>query len=128
MNDHHHDHHELIDAVAGEYEELFGHSTQAMYIYFDDEHKVCNKKFATLLGYTSPEEWADVHENFPEVFVAKKSQETLVSAYQEAMEHGVGSTNSIVWKKKDGKDVSTTVILVPIVYDGHLFALHFVTK
>jgi len=89
--------------------------------------QVCNKKFAALLGYESEDEWAKIDKSFPDTFVAGVSQETLVSAFQDAMETNIGSTNKITWKKKDGSTVVADVILVPIVHEGHLFALHFVT-
>lgn len=116
-----------MQSVANEYEEVLANSEQGVYIYLDDTNKVCNKKFATLLGYASAEEWSDITTSFPDAFVAEKSQEALISAYQDAMENKVGSTNTIVWKKKDGSTVSTDVLLVPLVYEGHLLALHFVS-
>ena len=42
------------------------------------------------------------------------------------MNNLVGSTISIRWKKKGGKEVPTTTILVPILLDGHRMALHFI--
>jgi hypothetical protein len=33
----------------------------------------------------------------------------------------------VTWKKKNGGTVNTTVILVPMAYAGHLFAVHFVS-
>jgi len=126
MDDHlHHDN--LMTSIAKTYTNVFENSKQGIYIYFDDTHKICNKKFAELLGYSSPEDWAKVDELFPVAFVSTESQKTLVAAYQDAMENMVGSTNSIVWKKKDGTTVSTQVILVPIIHDNHAFALHFVS-
>jgi len=65
--------------------------------------------------------------NFPEVFVASKSRKTLVGNYQKAMEKHLGSSFDIVWKRKDGKETSSNVILVPFAYQGHHFALHFVS-
>lgn len=121
-------HESLIESIAKGYADILEHSKQGVYIYLDDAHKICNKYFAELLGYESPEEWAKVDESFPVAFVATKSQKTLVSSYQDAMENMVGSTNTILWKKKDGTTVNTEVILVPIVYDNHLFALHFVVN
>lgn len=128
MNGHNHNHEDLFLSLTEEYSDLLANSEQGIYIYLDDEHKVCNKKFATLLDYGSEDEWAKVGESFPVAFVADQSQETLVSAFQDAIEKGKGSTNKIIWKKKDGSTVSTQVILVPIAYEGHLLALHFVTK
>ena len=90
--------------------------------------KSCNSNFSKLLGYSSPEEWARVDVNFPEVFVSSKSRKTLVTAYQKAMEEQIGSTIDVAWKRKDGKNVNSAVILVPYSYGGHLMALHFITK
>jgi hypothetical protein len=39
----------------------------------------------------------------------------------------VGSTIEVTWKKNNGQTVDTNVILVPVAYDGHLFALHFLS-
>jgi len=39
----------------------------------------------------------------------------------------IGSTIDLTWKKKSGGTVDSTVILVPVAYDGHLFALHFLS-
>lgn len=122
------DHDKLMQAVAEEYQDILENSEQGVYIYFDDTNKVCNEKFATLLGYASPEQWAKVDESFPDAFVAPASQETLISAFQDAMEKAVASTNKITWKKKDESTVESTVILTPISYQGHVFALHFVSS
>lgn len=126
MDEQHHD--KLMQSVAKEYQDIFATSEQGVYIYLDDSHKVCNAKFATLLGYQSEDEWAKIDQSFPDAFVAKESQVNLISSFQDAMEKNVGSTNKIIWKKKDGTTVSTTVILAPIMHAGHLFALHFVSK
>jgi PAS domain S-box-containing protein len=123
-----HDHHEqLIQSIAKEYQAILTNSEQGIYIYLDDKHKICNKKFADLLGYQSENAWAKIHSSFPDVFVAQESQETLITAFQDAIEKMNASTNKIVWKKKDGNTLETTVLLVPIVYQGHLLALHFVS-
>jgi hypothetical protein len=66
--------------------------------------------------------------NFPEVFVAPKSRKALVTAYQNVMDNHDGSSIDVVWKRKDGKEADTNVILVPFLYEGHQLALHFITK
>lgn len=126
MDEHSH-HDELIQSLTKEYQDLLANSEQGIYIYLDDLHKVCNAKFATLLGYDSEDEWAKIKQPFPEVFVDDRSQETLISSFIDAIEKNIGSTNKIDWKTKDGNTISSTVILVPISHNGHLFALHFVT-
>jgi len=102
-------------------------SQQSIYIYLDDIHKVCNGKLATLMGYRSPEEWAKVEDSFM-AFVDPSSQEILASAYNQAMEKLIPSTIQVTWKKKSGGTVDTNVVLVPIAYNDHLFALHFISQ
>lgn len=126
MHDHSH-HEDLIKGLREEYEDLLENSEQGIYIYFDDNHKICNEKFAKMLGYSSAEEWEKPAE-FVETYVAGKSGDDLVSAFQSAMEQGVATSLEITWKKKDGGELPTKVILVPISFDGHLFALHFISS
>ncbi len=127
MNAHEH-HEELMQDVAEQLKNIFDTSEQAIYIYLDDFHKVCNKKFTDLLGYDSPAAWAAVTESFPETFVAPESQTTLIDAFGAAMQQKVGSTISVTWKKKDGDTIVTSVILVPMSFQNHLVAVHFVSK
>jgi hypothetical protein len=122
-----HEHHEAVIAdLADELGELMATSAQGIYAYLDDAHKLCNEQFSSLLGYESPDAWAAVHESFPVAFVAPGSQQTLVSAYLEAMEAGVASTNPVTWLTASGEPVDSAVILVPFPFRGHLLALHFV--
>ncbi len=125
-HDQHHEH--LIQSITEEYQDVLENSEQGVYIYLNDANKVCNKNFATLLGYDSEDEWAKIDESFPDAFVDESSQSILISSYQDAIEKRIGSTNEITWKKKDESTVNSTVILVPIVHKGHLFALHFVSN
>jgi hypothetical protein len=118
----------VIKRVREQFSDIFDESEQSIYIYLDDINKVCNKRFASLLGYASPKEWAAVKENFPEAFVSPKDRQTLISAYQKAVSGLVGSTVSVRWKKKGGGEAATTTILVPIVLEGHRMALHFITS
>ncbi len=105
---------------------LLDTSGQAMYLFLDDANKSCNARFATLLGYATPQAWAAVSQPFTQAFVDGGSQHALVHAYQEAIQDGLGSTVSVTWKRKDGKTVATNVILVPIEVGGERLALHFI--
>ncbi len=124
----HKNHEALINGLSKELKPIFEKSEQAIYLYLDDIHKSCNKKFAKLLGFDSPQQWAKTTEPFTQAFVEPASQKTLVSAFQKAMGKCVGSKIKVVWKKKTGKPVKTGVILIPIRYKGHLFALHFISS
>jgi PAS domain-containing protein len=120
-------HEKLLNGISEQMKPVLDSSQQAIYIYLDDTHLVCNSRFANLLGYASAQELASVEKNLLAKLVVDKSQETLVTNYRKAMEKMVGSTFPITWRKKMGGSVDTTVILVPISYEGHLFALHFIS-
>ncbi len=124
---HGHTHQDLLGELATQLQPLLESLEQAIYLYMDDDNKVCNEKFASLLDYGSAEEWEAMEGSFPALFVDENSQNTLIDAYQKAMQDMVASTIKIQWKKKTGGTVETTVILVPISYKGHMFALHFAT-
>ena len=120
-------HEELVKGLYDQMKPVLDSSEQPIFLYLDDNHKACNSKFATLLGYKSPQEWAEV-QGFLELYVAEKSRETLSSAYWDAMKKMIASTTQITWTRKGGGTVDSTVILVPIFFQGHLFSLHFVTN
>jgi len=128
--DKHDGHKELIEGFFKQQMEVFEGSEQGIYVFLDDDCRMCNQKFASLLGYASAEEWfkVEVKGAFPDAFVADESQSVLVNAYQEAMEKMNGSTIMVNWKKKSGGVVKTMVILVPVEFDGHMLAMHFVTE
>jgi carbohydrate-binding DOMON domain-containing protein len=126
MTNEHQVHEELIEGISKQMKGILDFSEQAVYIYLDDIHKVCNGKFASLLGYGLPEDWANVEDSF-EAFVDRSSQEILASAYHQAMEKLIPANISVTWKKKSGGTVATSVVLVPIAYNGHYFALHFIS-
>ena len=119
-------HEELVRGLYDQMKVILDSSEQPIFLYLDDNHKACNRRFAALLGYKSPQEWAEIPGSL-EVFVAEKSRETLSSAYWDAMRKMVASTSELTLMKKGGETVDTTVILVPMSYAGHLFSVHFVT-
>ena len=93
----HHD--ELVKGLYDQMKPIMEGSDQPIFIYLDDIHKACNKKFASMLGFKSPQEWAE-KQGFLEVYVDEKSRETLSSAYWQAMEKKVASTIPMTWIKK----------------------------
>ena len=123
-----HPHEDIINGAYEQFKGVLEESKQAIYIYYDDSHKICNQQFASMLGYYSVEEWSSVDEPFPETFVMDESQENLISAYRKAREEKIASEIEVSWKKKTGASVKSRVILVPISYNGKLLALHFITK
>jgi hypothetical protein len=120
-------HEELVKGLYDQMKPILEGSEQPIFIYLDDNHKACNSKFASMLGFKSPDDWAQ-KQGFLEVYVTEKSRETLSSAYWDAMQKMVASTIQITWMKKDGAAIDSTMILVPIFFKGHMFSVHFVTS
>ena len=122
------EHHvELIEGIGKEFQKIFNKSGQAIYIYLDDTHKVCNKKFADLLGYDSPKEWADTEA--PLADVVEEDQQSVIDAYMNASEKMVAGTVDVKMKHvKTGKIVKANMIVVPVGYAGHIFTAHFLGK
>jgi len=102
-------------------------SGQAIYIYLDDNHKVCNKKFANLLGYKSPKEWADGEAPLSDV--VEEDQQRVIDAYMKASEKMVASAIEVKVKNiKTGNIIKTRMIIAPVGHAGHVFTAHFFNK
>jgi hypothetical protein len=120
-------HEELVKGLYDQMKPILDESEQPIFIYLDDNHKACNKRLASMLGYKSPQEWAE-KSGFLEVYVAEKSRETLSTAYWNAAKKMSASTIPLTWMKKTGETVDSTMVLVPMFFQGHLFSVHFVTN
>jgi PAS domain S-box-containing protein len=123
-HDEHHEH--LMEEVAREFEPVLKNSPQGVYIYLDDTHKICNEKFAEMLGYSSVQDWVD--NEFPVEDVKKEDQEKGINAYMNASQKFEASTFEGTWIKKDGTEIKTEVIMVPVTFKGETFVLHFISE
>jgi len=128
MNEQEHHHEELVKGIAAQLKPVLDKSGQAIFIYLDDTHKVCNKKFADLVGYKSAREWADTEAPLSDV--VEEDQPSVISAYEAATEKMVASCLNVRYKNiKTGKTIKTRMIIVPITYTGtHLFTVHFFSQ
>jgi hypothetical protein len=117
-------HEELIKGISKEQKLILDKSPQAIYIYFDDNHKVCNKNFAEMLGYKSAGEWAKM--DAPLADVVEKDQQAVMDAYANASEKLIASKLAIRFKNvKTGKIAKVDLVMVPIEFDKHIFVMHF---
>ena len=122
-HDPHHQH--LIAELAEQLEPVLSKSPQAIYLYLDDEHKICNQKFADLLGYKSIQEWVD--NEYPLDDVAEEDQDKGVKSFMDASQKLKASTFSGSFIKKDGSKIKAEVIMAPITYKNEVFVIHFIT-
>ena len=117
-------HEELVKGISEQMKPVLEKSEQAIYIYLDDNHKVCNKKFSDLLGYKSPKEWADAEAPLSDVVA--EDQQSVIDAYMKASEKMVASAVEVRVKHvKTGKIVKTRMIIAPVGHAGHVFTAHF---
>jgi len=122
------DHHaELITGIAEQMQQVLEGSAQGVYLYLDDSHKICNKKFAAMLGYKSPQEWADTEAPLSDIMEA--DQDTVIKAYMDASEKMLAAAVEVRAKNiKTEKVIKLRMIIAPIGYAGHVFTAHFFTK
>ena len=117
-------HRELIKGVSKEQKLILDKSPRAIYIYLDDNHRICNKNFADLLGYKSPNEWAKV--DAPLADVVEKDQQSVIVAYTRASEELKASKLEIRLKNvKTCKIIKSSMVMVPLMFSGHVFVMHF---
>ena len=120
-------HEQLIKGVTELLKPILDNSEQAVYIYLDDTHKACNRKLATMLGYKSAKEWADT--DAPLADVVEEDQPAVIEAYGKASEKLAASSLDVRVKNvTTGKVVKTRLVMVPISFQGHIFALHFLSR
>jgi hypothetical protein len=117
-------HEELIAGLAGQLKQIMQKSDQGIYIYLDDTHKACNKKFAEMLGYKSPAEWANT--DAPLADVVEKDQQPVIEAYENSQSKMAADCLDVRFKNvKTGKIMKARMVIVPIAFEGHLMSMHF---
>ena len=123
-HDQHHEH--LVQEITEQFEPVLSGSPQGVYIYLDDAHKICNKKFADMLGYASVAEWVANEE--PVGDVEEEDQDKVIDAYGEASRNFKASKVSFLLVRKDGKKIKVDGIMAPVTHKGEVFVIHFVSE
>ena len=119
-----HSHEELVSTIAKQMEPVLQKSKQGVYIYLDDVHKICNDNFAKMLGYKSAKEWGET--DAPLADVMEEDQKAVISVYEQAVEKFIASSLDITMKNvQNDKRIKTSMIVAPLMLDGHVFTIHF---
>lgn len=120
-------HKELVKGIAEQFKKILDKSPQAIYLYMDDNHKICNKNFATMLGYKSVGAWEKIDAPLADVLEAH--QQKVIDAYMKASGTLEASSVKVTMKNiTTGEPVKTSMITVPVVYEGHVMTMHFISK
>jgi len=122
----HDQHAHLVHEVEELFKPVLSNSPQAIYIYLDDAHKICNKKYADMLGYKSVKEWVD--NEYPIDDVDEKDQPKGMKAYMAASEKLQAGNFTGTLVKRNGRKFKAQVIMTPFTYKGEVFVVHFISK
>lgn len=120
-----------MEAIAQLREQLalvFDRSSDGVYLWLDDEAKVCNERLATMFGY-SADEWKETNTPFLETFIAADDREVYSKNYHE---HVVGAGSPITFRfrglRRDGSTFLAETDMIPVGYGPHPIAYHFVRE
>lgn len=125
---HKHEHHDqqFLTGLYNQMKKILDSSGQPVFIYLDDTQKLCNQRFAEFLGYSSPHEWSKT-PGFLEVFVADEvSKNSFMNAYWSAINNMNASSVELTWRRKDGRKIKSTMVILPMVYEGNILSVHFI--
>jgi PAS domain S-box-containing protein len=119
--------HEVASKELAEHlQPLFDSSPDGMYVWLDEEHWVCNQRFADLLGYDSPDELNDT-PNFLQRMVHEDDQQHFSWNYWNRVQAlAFPTTFRFRGTRKDGSAFQAETDMIPFTYGGHTFAYHFV--
>jgi PAS domain S-box-containing protein len=120
-------HTDLISEVAEQYRPVLENSPDGVYLWLDETNKVCNEKLARIFGY-SVAEWRRT-EPFLESFVAPEDRELYARHYQSSV---ASLTSPVTFRfrglRKDGTTFAAETDMIPICWQGHAIAYHFVRE
>jgi len=121
--------HEVATKELAEHlEPLFASSPDGMYVWLDEEHWICNQRFAELLGYDSPDELNDT-PNFLQRMVHEDDQQHFSWNYWNRVQaRTFPTTFRFRGKRKDGSTFDAETDMIPLTHGGHTFAYHFVRQ
>jgi PAS domain S-box-containing protein len=119
--------HEVATKELAEHlQPLFNASPDGMYVWLDEEHWVCNQRFADLLGFDSPDELNDT-PHFLQRMVHEDDQQHFSWNYWNRVQAlAFPTTFRFRGTRKDGSTFQAETDMIPFTYGGHTFAYHFV--
>jgi PAS domain S-box-containing protein len=105
---------------------IFDGSPDGVYIWLDEEHWICNARFAEIFGYEGPDELNDTPYLLQRI-VHEDDQQLLSWHYWNRVQsRSFPATFRFTGVRKDGSTVPVETDMVPLTFGGHTFAYHFV--
>ncbi len=120
-------HIEMMQQLEEQFRPVLEHSPDGVYLWLDETHKTCNARLAELFGYTVSE-WCAV-PSFLDAFVDEPDQTVYARNYQQ---HVAALTFPVTFRfrgrRKDGSTFAAETDMIPISFQGHAVAYHFVRQ
>lgn len=105
---------------------LFDTSPDGVYVWLDEEHWICNQRFADLLGYDSPDELNDTPKFLQRMVHEDDQQHFSWNYWNRVQALAFPTTFRFRGTRKDGSAFQAETDMIPFTYGGHTFAYHFV--
>src|SRR2546428_9401922 len=120
-------HTEIMQELLEQFAPVFEESPDGVYLWLDETNTICNERLARMFGYTVAE-WRAAAP-FLETFVAEDDRENFSWNYHNCvarLAHPV--TFRFRALRKDGTTFAAETDMIPIAYQGHPVAYHFVRQ
>lgn len=120
------EHETLIQEIYEQYQPILELSSDPMYLYLDDVHKICNEKLASLWGY-SQNDWNETSP-FLDNLVAEENRFKVSSNYRDARTDFKPARFELTGRRKDGSTFDAEVAMAPISYKNEFFTLNLLRE
>jgi PAS domain S-box-containing protein len=105
---------------------IFDSSPDGVYVWLDEEHWICNERFARMFGYDSPDELNDTPYLLQRIVHEKDQEQFSWSYWNRVQTLAFPTTLRFRGVRKDASEVQAESDMIPLAYGGHTFAYHFV--
>jgi len=122
-----HEHVTILMELSKQFQPLFQNSPEGIYLYIDEVHKICNERFAKMLGLTV-KEWEEM-EGFVNKHAAEEDVELIVNNYHTHIHQKLTPARfRFTAIRKDGSKFKAEMDMIPFPWGGEMLALHFVRE
>jgi PAS domain-containing protein len=119
--------HDQVTLVLAEHlAPIFESSPDGVYIWLDEEHWICNERFAALFGYDSSAELNDTPYLLQRIVHEDDQQLVSWNYWNRVQPLAFPTTFRFTGVKKDSSTCQVETDMIPLPFGGHTFAYHFV--
>lgn len=102
---------------------VFDGSIKGVFVYLDGQHKACSERLAAMFDY-SPTQWEELYP-FERLFSEKSAVDVMATYYEKIIAEKAPAEVPFTGIRKDGSSFEGRLLMVPLTFDGLLFALCF---